>query len=465
MVSPSICIIDDEPDLVEACSDILSREGYRTEKCPDGEHGLGLLKEKNFDLALVDLMMPRVNGFKILQEVRKENPACKIIIFTGHPTIESAVMAMKEGAFDYLVKPFMAGQLISTVGKAMAMKRLEEENKALRIRMSGVAFSHGLVGESAVIKDVLNLVQKVAPLDSNILITGESGTGKELVAKAAHFNGNRRENNFVPINCSALPEPLLESELFGYEKGAFSGAAHRSIGLFEFADKGTLFLDEIGDLPMSLQAKLLRALQEKEIRRVGAKEQLAIDVRIIASTNQDLEDRMAKRLFREDLFFRLNVIRIKLPPLRERQGDVPLLARHFLDIFNKTHGKNLSVSPEAMDLMEKYPWPGNVRELENAVFQGASIAESEAILPSNLPESVSKKRTIFGPLFIDKTFKAAKSEVVRSFEKDYAYSRLESTRGNVSAAALQAGLHRSAFQRLIRKYHIHPTAVKAMKRG
>jgi DNA-binding NtrC family response regulator len=464
MSKGSICIIDDEPDMVETCSDILRAQGYDVATSSDGGEGLALIGTKRFDIVLVDLMMPKVDGMQILTAVKKADSGSLVIIFTGYPTIDSAVSAMKNGAFDYLVKPFMATQLISVIDRAIAVRQLQEENRDLKQKLASAVIDHPFIGTSPSIREVLNSIQKVAPLESNVLITGESGTGKELVAKTIHLNSKRKDKTFVPINCSALPEPLLESELFGHEKGAFSGAVKQSIGLFEFADKGSIFLDEIGELPLSLQAKLLRVLQEREIRRVGGKEQISIDVRIIASTNRDLEQFVKEGKFREDLYFRLNVIRLKVPPLRERLEDITLLARHFLDSFNSTHKSKIDISADAIALLKKYSWPGNVRELENAIHQGASMTDNMVIEPRDLPEALLKQPAAVSGRGIspatEHTFNDAKNDAMSQFEKDYLLSILQKAKGNVSNAAEMAGMHRSSFQRLIRKYHIVPAAIK-----
>jgi len=460
-----ICIIDDEPDMVETCSDILRGQGYEVTASSDGSAGLNLVETQSHDIILVDLMMPKVDGLQILTAAKKSDPGCLVIIFTGYPTIDSAVAAMKSGAFDYLVKPFMATQLISVIDRAMGVRQLQEENKSLKQKLASAVIDHPFIGTSISIREVLNLIQKVAPLESNILITGESGTGKELVAKTIHLYSKRKDRTFVPINCSALPEPLLESELFGHEKGAFTGAVKQSIGLFEFADKGSILLDEIGELPLALQVKLLRVLQEREVRRVGGKEQISIDVRIIASTNRDLEQLVKEGKFREDLYFRLNVIRLRVPPLRERLEDIPLLARHFLDSFNSTHKSTIDISPESLALLKKYSWPGNVRELENAIHQGASMADDMIIEPADLPEGILKLHEAVAPgppscPPTDLSFNDAKYGAMSQFEKEYLLSILQKAKGNVSNAAALAGMHRSSFQRLIRKYHIVPAAIK-----
>ena len=354
----TVCIIDDEPDMVQTCADILRAQGWEVFPYSAAEQGLAAATSREFDLLIVDLMMPGIGGLQILKETRRASPWTVIVVITGYPTIETAVSSMRDGAFDYIVKPFMANHLVTLVERAMNVRRLESENASLKHKLTGAPLAHPFIGVSPSIQDVIVIIGKVAPLQSSILITGASGTGKELVAKSIHLHSNRRDQPFVPINCSALPEALLESELFGYEKGAFSGALARNIGLFEFADHGTLFLDEIGELPMSLQAKLLRVLQEREIRRVGGKEQIPVDVRIIAATNQDLEKMIRENRFREDLFFRLNVIGVKIPPLRERRMDIPLLAQHFLDQFNARHMKSIRLAPETIEHMVHYAWPG-----------------------------------------------------------------------------------------------------------
>jgi DNA-binding NtrC family response regulator len=458
-----ICIIDDEPDMVETCADILKAQDYKVDTTSNASEGLQLVHDISYDIVLVDLMMPKVDGMQILSEAKKVNPATIVILFTGYPTIESAVSAMKNGAFDYLVKPFMASQLISVIDRAMTVKKLQGENRDLKQKLALTTIEHPFIGTSPAIHELLNSIKKVAPLESNVLITGESGTGKELAAVSIHRNSKRKDHPFVPINCSALPEPLLESELFGHEKGSFTGATSKNIGLFEFAEKGTLFLDEIGELPLALQVKLLRVVQEREVRRVGGKEQIPIDVRLIAATNRDLEAMVREGKFREDLFFRLNVIRLKVPPLRERTEDITLLAKHFLVSFNEMQKTSIQLAPEAIIALKHYGWPGNVRELENAVHQGASMTESLVIESRNLPEAISRKASVPSPeksADIDMNFNNAKTNTVTNFEKQYIISMLEKSKGNISMAAEASGMHRSSFQRLIRKYQINPSAIK-----
>lgn len=460
-IKGNILIVDDEPDMLETCSDILRAQGYQVQTCVESIKALDMLASFEPEVMMVDLMMPKMGGMELMREVRKQNPDISIIIFTGYPTIESAVNAVREGAVDYLVKPFLANQFIGLIEKTMSLRRLKEENRLLRTKISGVAFNHGFVGDSADIKDVLHNIQKVAPMESSVLITGESGTGKELVARTIHQNGKRADLPFVPINCSALPEALLESEFFGYERGAFSGAASRTIGLFEFADKGTLFLDEIAELPLNMQAKLLRVLQEKEIRRIGGKEQIPIDVRIITATNRNLEKMIEMGHFRQDLFYRLNVIRINVPPLRHRPDDIPVLSKWFLEKFNKTHDRAVTLAGPTIDVLLNYFWPGNVRELENAVYHAASMANGDIINPEDLPESVRQRQEqIVSDANFAKPFNEAKEEVIRKFEKNFTFAQLKMNLGNVSNAAEKAGMHRSSFQRLMRKYHINPAQIK-----
>jgi Response regulator containing CheY-like receiver, AAA-type ATPase, and DNA-binding domains len=460
-VKGKVLIIDDEPDMLETCSDILQAQGYAVKICRESDKALDIIFASDFDVIVIDMMMPKMGGLDLLREIRKNNPDISVIIFTGYPTIESAVNAIREGATDYLVKPFMANQFIGLLEKTFSLRRLKEENRLLRTKISGVPIDHGFIGVSGSIKEVLGIIQKVAPVESSVLITGESGTGKELVARTIHRNSKRSDQPFVPINCSALPESLLESEFFGYERGAFTGALSRTIGLFEFANKGTLFLDEIAELPLTMQAKILRVLQEKEIRRIGGKEQILVDVRIIAATNRNLEKMVDVNRFRQDLFYRLNVIRINVPPLRQRPDDIPVLARWFLEKFNKTHGRSIVLSDTTIDILMDYFWPGNVRELENAICHAASMADADTINPEDLPESVGRK-VEHEPMDLgfSKSFIKAKDEVVRKFEKQFTLAQLEMNRGNVSTAAQKAGMHRSSFQRLIRKYHLDPARIK-----
>jgi DNA-binding NtrC family response regulator len=376
-----------------------------------------------------------------------------VIIFTAYATIETALRAVREGAFDYIAKPFSKEQLELAVERSFEHKRLLQENKRLRREVqSNYDFSH-IIGKNPLMTEVLELITKIAPTEANVLICGESGTGKELIAHAVHFNSPRSKAAFVPIDCAALPETLVESELFGYERGAFTGAIVGKRGLLETADAGTLFLDEIGDLTLNIQAKLLRVLQERQFRRLGGGDLLEVDVRLIAATNRNLEELVAGGRFREDLFYRLNVVRISLPPLRERGSDIPLLANHFLQDLCNRWGKSVNgISSAAMMVLQNYHWPGNVRELRNAIEHALSLAESNQVMPADLPTHILAAVESPTGLFSQASFHQARQAAVRTFERQYLEQALRAADGRISQAAARAGIPRTTFHRLLRKH-------------
>ncbi|MEY4616664.1 MAG: hypothetical protein RJB66_1624, partial [Pseudomonadota bacterium] len=356
----------------------------------DGARAIELLKKKTFDLVISDLQMPQVTGMELLKHVRDNFPDLLFMMITAFGTTETAVEAMKIGAYDYITKPFKIDEVRIVIGNALKSKNLETENRVLKKELGKENSFQNIVGNSESMHRIFDLVRRVSQAPTNVLVTGESGTGKEVVAKAIHYNGPLKERPFVTINCGAIPENLMESEMFGHKKGSFTGAVIDKSGLFEVADGGTLFLDEVGELPLSIQVKLLRAIQERIIRRVGAIDDIKVDVRIIAATNRDLEKMVNDGTFRQDLYYRLNVIQIKTPSLRERRDDIPLLANHFLKKYNDRLGKNIGgISQEAMEMMKKYDYPGNVRELENIIERTVALESGATILPESLPPFVN----------------------------------------------------------------------------
>jgi two-component system, NtrC family, response regulator PilR len=388
-MSCSILVVDDEKAQREILQTILSREGYRTVSVASGNDALEQLKEAEFDLILTDLKMQGMSGMDLLERVLYQNPRQCVILMTAHGTIDSAVEATRKGAFNYLEKPLDREHLLFTLQRACEHIALLRENTALHRKLEQSAAIQGIIGDHPKITEVFRVINKIAPTGSTVLIYGESGTGKELVARAIHEKSPRNAKPFFAINCAAIPDALIESELFGHEKGSFTGANSRELGLFEAADGGTLFLDEIGEMNVSLQAKLLRAIQEKEIRRVGGKVNISIDVRIIAATNKDLEIEIKKGQFREDLFYRLNVIKITLPPLRERGSDIVTLADFFVKKYAQATGMPVqSISKPALKLLLNYTWPGNVRQLESIIERGVLMAEENIILPEDLPSEI-----------------------------------------------------------------------------
>lgn len=388
-MSGSILVVDDEKGQREILQTILKKEGYRIVEVPSAKEALARLAEDEFDLILTDLKMPGMSGMELMEEILADTPHQSVVIMTAHGTIDSAVEAMRKGAFDYLEKPLERDDLLLTLQRAFEHIALLRENRALHRKLAETTPVPNIIGDHPKIREVFRIITKIAPTGSTVLINGESGTGKELVARAIHDLSPRKDNPFFAINCAAIPDALIESELFGHEKGSFTGANTREIGIFEAASSGTVFLDEIGEMNVALQAKLLRAIQEKEIRRVGGKVNIPVDVRIVAATNKDLEAEIRKGTFREDLFYRLNVIRLNLPPLRERGSDLVTLADHFVRKYAATTGMPVQgISKAALKVLLNYTWPGNVRQLESVVERGVLMAEGSLIQPEDLPAEV-----------------------------------------------------------------------------
>ena len=381
-----IHVIDDEPIIHEVLGELLTSEGYTIELSSNGEEALKKQPEFEFDLTLLDLLMPGMDGITVLKKLKKIDPNAVIIIITAYASVESAIEAMKIGAFDYIQKPFKHDELLLTIQRAISHKKLQEENVRLRDELKKKYRFENIIGKSQVMQDVFELIKASAPTRSTILVEGESGTGKELVARAIHQNSDRSNAPFIIVNSGSLPPDLLESHLFGHVKGAFTGAVSHKKGLFEAADKGTLFLDEISSLNIETQAKLLRVIQDREFMHLGGTNTIRVDVRIVAATNTDLEDLIAQKIFREDLFYRLNVIKIELPPLRERRGDIPLLVKHFMQVYSQENNKRIDgISEDVMKVLENYNWPGNIRELENLIERAVVLTKFSVINRENLP--------------------------------------------------------------------------------
>jgi two-component system, NtrC family, response regulator HydG len=446
--------------MTETCRRILDAAGYQCLTSNSALEALRLLCSEHPDLLLTDLRMPEMSGMEMLGRAREIDPRLPVVMLTAHATVESAVAAVKAGAFDYLAKPFSIDQLKLAVERALTRRRLELENTHLREQLRGTYGFENIIGRSAALQQVLELVRKAARSDANMLVLGESGTGKELIARAIHANSPRATEPFVPVDCTSLPENLLESELFGHEKGAFTGASVAKRGLIETAHRGTLFLDEIGELPLALQAKLLRALQERQIRKVGGTRQIDVDIRVVCASNRDLQVLVTEGQFREDLYYRINVIEIALPPLRERQGDIELLATSFLAKFARGgEAAPRGFEPEAMLALATYPWPGNVRELQNVIERACALAEGESITLADLPAQV---RTAGPPAghpppaeaVSRLTLKEAKERWVGELEAAYVAELLRREGGNVSQAARKAGVDRKTLHRLLNKHSI-----------
>jgi DNA-binding NtrC family response regulator len=389
MGNEKVLLIDDSPDILSHLSEYLKMEGYNVDTCSDGIEGISMMDGKFYDIILSDLKMPAVDGMKVLEYVKKNSPESVCIILTGYGTIKNAVEAIQLGAFDYLTKPVKMDELLVTLQRALEHRNLKRENINLRNQLKKKYKFENIIGDSEKMQKVFETIEKVADTDSTILILGESGTGKELIAKAIHYNSYRREGPFVPVNCAAIPGELLESELFGHEKGAFTNAIRTRIGRFELANGGTLFLDEIGDMNPNLQSKLLRVLQERQFERIGGIKPINTDIRVISATHQDLKKAIQQKKFREDLYYRLNVIPIEIPPLREHISDIPLLVHHFFDQFSKSKKKKMKgMTEEALQRLMEYGWPGNVRELENMIERIIILSDHEMIALQDLPEKI-----------------------------------------------------------------------------
>ncbi len=455
----SILAIDDDPAVRQSLSEILEAEGHRVSAAADGETGLALLQDHPFDLVLTDLALPGLGGMDILAYLVQEQPQCPCIIITGFGTISNAVVAMRQGAYDYLTKAVDPTELRLVVARALEHSRLKRENVQLKRQLHRRYGFANMVGDSEAITRVFDLIRKVADTDSTVLLLGESGTGKELITHAIHFNSSRRDGPLIPVNCAAIPEELLESELFGHERGAFTHAVRTRIGRFEQADGGTIFLDEISEMSPGLQVKILRVLQDHSFERIGGVKTIRVDIRVIAATNRDLEELVQQNRFREDLFYRLNVIPIRVPPLRERVTDIPLLARHFLQEFSRKQKKPLKrLSPAALDLLQQYPWPGNVRELENLMERLEILTEGEVIEVADLPEK-------FQGLHLPPGAAAAElpprgiplTATVQAFERGLILQALESSNWVKSRAAALLNLNRTTLLEKMKKQGISPT--------
>jgi DNA-binding NtrC family response regulator len=459
-MKPRILIVDDEIRM-QRIFEINFSPKYEILTCGDGEEALDVVKTKDVTLMITDLKMPRMSGMTLLQETRKIHPELPIIITTAYGTVEGAVQAMKEGAVDYILKPIKMDEMELLIEKTLSLCRLKDENRDLRQELKILYGPENIVGDHPAMQKVIQLIRQVAATKATVLIQGESGTGKELVARAIHYESDRSSKPFVVINCAAIPSNLLESELFGYEKGAFTGAVKTKRGRLELADQGTLFLDEIGEMPKELQVKILRVLEEQKFQRVGGMEDTEVDNRIIAATNKDLRQAVETGAFREDLYYRLKVIIIPIPPLRERREDIPLLVKHFLDKHRGVGKKRVNgVSERVLRLFKEYNWPGNVRELENALLHGIVLCRSEKIEVEDLPEELIS-RGEEGEKYIAadrheliQMKKQARQKIKEEMEKNFIIEALRKGEGNVQRSAAMVNMDRRQFQNLIKKYGI-----------
>jgi two-component system, NtrC family, response regulator HydG len=457
-----VLVVDDEPSLLCALELLLRRAGCRVVALESPLAAAERLVHEDFDVALLDVKLAELSGLELLALLKQRRPEVEVVMMTGHATVETALAALRAGAYDYLTKPFEDVDLVvRVVAKAAERKRLIDRTRLLEQRLdSQDHLAHGLVGSSSAIRDVVRMVDAVAYSAATVLVQGESGTGKELVARALHARSPRGDKPLVTLNCGALSETLLESELFGHVKGAFTGAHRDQKGIFEAADGGTVFLDEIGDTPPATQVRLLRVLQDGEVKRVGAAESVRVDVRVVGATHRDLPRLVREGRFREDLFYRLNVITIPVPPLRDRIDDVPLLAAHFLRSYAGRLGSPArTLAPDAVELLCSHRWPGNVRELENAIERAVVLCRGEAITPAELPPTITRHTAPLVRLpatdeaeLATMTYMAAKDQALRRFEKSYVQALMRASDGSISGAARKAGMDRSNFKRVLNRY-------------
>jgi DNA-binding NtrC family response regulator len=460
-MSARILVVDDEEIVIKSCLRILSGDEYQVDAVQDGREALHKIEEGHYDVVILDIMMPHVGGLEVLRRVKEAHPDVDVIMVTGLSQIDTAVQAMKLGAFDYISKPFEPDEIKLVVQRALERRQLLQENSNLKSEVSSKYRFENIIGSSPQMQAVYRLVAQCAPTNSTVLLTGESGTGKELIARAIHYNSLRKDKPFVPVDCNSLSENLLESELFGHVKGAFTGAVSHKKGMFEIADSGTLFLDEIGNFSLAIEAKMLRVLQEREFRAVGDTRTLTANFRLITATNKDLKTMVAAGTFRGDLFYRINIFPIHVPALRERKDDIPVLAYHFLKQFSTELGKKVTdISEGAMSALVNYNWPGNVRELEN-VMQRAAILTGDHVIRQahlvNIMESSLSPSDLSVPRTGDelkRVKKAARERSVEEIEKQFVLEALKRNEWNVTKSAEDTGMQRPNFQALMKKYSI-----------
>ena len=449
----NLLLIDDEIEMLVGIEKILaSRKEFEVTSVSDYHKAVDLIKTNKFDLVITDLKMNEHSGIDILKHCLDTNPESKVIMISGYGTIEASVEAIQLGAFDFIEKPFTSKKLFQCIDKALESI---SNKRFISDEVDSAIETEGIIYKSNEMKELINVVKRIAPQLMNVLIIGESGTGKELIARVVHRLSDRSEQPFVPVNCGALPENLFESELFGHERGAFTGAVKTKPGLLEFANHGTFFFDEIGDMSQTLQIKLLRMLEDRKIRRVGGQKEIDIDVRIIAATNKDLEKEVVNGSFREDLFYRLNTIQVLIPPLRERIDDIMPLLEHYIKGLCDRENKPLkSFSPEAKELLKSYPWPGNVRELQNLIGRAYYLSSANLIQKEDLPKYIVKDSSPFSNNILKLQYKEAKEQTLNEFETEYLSYHLKTNKGNITKTAQECGLDRRSLHRLISKYNI-----------
>ncbi|MDD5686552.1 MAG: sigma-54 dependent transcriptional regulator [Elusimicrobia bacterium] len=445
MIKKKILIIEDDDLMLGMIRDLLVKEGYEVSVATDGFSGYEEFQKSSFDLVLLDIKLPKMDGITLLKKIKEFSSETMAIIMTGYGTVETAVEAMKVGAYDYITKPFLSEELVLLINKALEFQSIKQENVLLHKELNHRYQLCSIIGKSKSMQKIYDLIETVAPSNATVLIQGESGTGKELVAEAIHHLSQRKDKPLIKVNCAALPETLLESELFGHEKGAFTDAINKRIGRFELAHEGTLFLDDIDNMNPAIQIKLLRILQEKEFERVGGTKTIKVDVRIIAASRPNLQETISKGTFREDLYYRLNVIPVFLPPLRERKEDIPLLVKHFLDRYNRETDKNIKISPNALQLMLHYEWPGNIRELQHLIERLITIFIKDEILPADLPPVFNEKK---------KWTATTLQKALQETEKEHIVKVLEFTGWQKEKAADILGINRKTLWQKIKEYGI-----------
>jgi DNA-binding NtrC family response regulator len=450
----TILVVDDENEALVLMKELFEQNGYRTLTANDGEIALQMVEEEQPDIIVSDIVMPNMDGMTLLKKVKETNPDIAVIMVTANGAIENAVDAMKMGAKDYILKPFRLNEVLTKVQNLARLRMLEIENQVLRKEVRKKYNFDKIIGKTPIMTELFQRVEAVAPTPSTVLIRGENGTGKELIAHAIHYNSTRAKGPLVKVNCGVLSEGVLESELFGHVKGAFTGAHRDKMGRFEMAHGGTIFLDEIGDISLNMQVKLLRVIQEKEFERVGGNETIKVDVRIIAATNRNLEEAIAEKKFREDLYYRLNVIPIVVPPLRERKDDIPLLVDHFIKKFNADFNKTIQgVDEEALQALMAYDWPGNIRELENVLERAIVLSRSDILTVKDFPETIgAQKRQNNHFSYVEGQ---QLNDLVEQFEKTIIEQALEKYNGNKLRTAEKLGIHRSTFMSKLKKYGIN----------
>jgi two-component system response regulator PilR (NtrC family) len=463
----SILVVDDEEIMREILDALLSQEGYDVRLAADAQQALDLARTMSFDAAIVDMMMPGMDGISTLDELKKIDDDLPVLMITAFASVENAITAMKRGAFDYITKPFKNDEVLVVLRNALAQRRLVAENRALRQTLQAHLSKFGdIIGRSARMKQVFDLIIQAAPSRSTILINGESGTGKELVARSLHQNSTRADRAFITVNSGNLPPDLLESNLFGHVKGAFTGAVYPKKGLFELADKGTIFFDEIGNIPVETQAKLLRVIQEREFMRLGGVETIKVDVRIIAATNVDLRKMVDDGRFREDLFYRLHVITVQLPALRERREDIPLLVQHFLEKYGvENQRRQLEITPEALDLLLEYDWPGNVRELENVIERAVVLSSAQRIDVDLVPDHVRSSKSFQLPQFVVPPEGISYREAETAFQRGLIESALEAAGGVQKKAAELLHIKPTTLNEMIKRHDIRPRRKRVANGG